>query len=150
MAQSLVKNLVHLVFLTKHRNPFITDAVRPSLHAYIATVFKNLSCPALLINSVDDHIHILFLLHRTIPLSESVEEIKKSSSKWIKTQSPELSEFSWQAGYGAFSVSESNVERVKQYIANQAEHHKQVSFQGELRKMLKKHGIDYDERYLWD
>ena len=150
MPQSLAKNLIHLVFSTKNRATLLSDEIRPSLHAYITTVLKNLNCPVIIVNSVEDHIHILFLLHRTVPLSKAVEDAKKSSSKWLKTQSSTLSTFSWQSGYGAFSVSESNVPIVKKYIATQAEHHKKVSFQDELRGFLNKHRIEFDERYLWD
>jgi REP element-mobilizing transposase RayT len=125
-------------------------AVRPELHAYLSTVFKNLKCPVLILNSVEDHVHILFSLHRTVALATVVEDAKKSSSKWIKTLSADLLSFAWQGGYGAFSVSESNVATVRQYIARQAEHHKKISFQDELRAFLKKHELEFDERYLWD
>lgn len=97
MSQSLAKNLIHLVFSTKNREPQITDNIRPNLHAYLNTVFKNLDCPVITLNSVNDHIHILFFLHRTVALSKVVEDIKKSSSKWLKTQSPALSSFAWQS-----------------------------------------------------
>lgn len=150
MPQSLAKNLIHLVFSTKNREQFITDSVRSDLHAYMATVLKNMDCTALIINSVEDHVHILFLLYRTVALSTAVGDLKASSSKWIKTQSPEFGNFSWQVGFGAFSVSESNVEAVRQYIGNQKEHHRKVTFQDELRSFLEKHGVEYDERYLWD
>lgn len=150
MPQSLAKNLIHLVFSTKNRERLITDSVRSDLHAYMATVLKNMDCPAILINSVDDHVHILFLLHRTVALSTAVGDLKAASSKWIKTQSPKLGSFTWQAGFGAFSVSESNVPPVRRYIENQAEHHRKVTFQDELRSFLEKHGVEYDERYLWD
>lgn len=150
MPQSLAKNLIHLVFSTKHREPFLSDAVRPALHAYLATVFKNLQSPVLALNSVADHVHILFSLHRTVALSSVVEDAKKSSSKWLKTQSPDLAAFAWQAGYGAFSVSESAVEAVTRYIETQAEHHRQVTFQDEFRAFLTKHNLEYDERYLWE
>jgi REP element-mobilizing transposase RayT len=150
MPQSLAKNLVHLIFSTKSREPWLNETIRPDLHAYMATVLKNMECPAIIINSVKDHVHLLFLLHRTVALSTAVGDLKKSSSKWIKTQSNELAGFTWQAGFGAFSVSESNAPAVKRYITNQAEHHRKVSFQDELRTFLVKHGVDYDERYLWD
>ena len=150
MPQSLAKNLIHLVFSTKNRKRLIIDAFRPNLHAYMATVLKNLECPALTINSVEDHVHILFCLHRTIALSSAVGDLKKSSSKWIKTQSGRFTDFKWQAGFGGFSVSESNVPAVKSYIANQKEHHQRISFQDELRTLLVKHSVKYDERYLWD
>ena len=131
MPQSLAKNLIHLVFSTKHRETTLTDSVRPSLHAYICTVLKNNQSPV-------------------VTLSKAVEELKKSSSKWLKTQSTPLSSFSWQAGYGAFSVSESNVPAVETYIAKQAEHHRKLSFQDELRALLTKHKMSFDEQYLWD
>ena len=150
MPQSLARLHVHLVFSTKHREPLITDAVRPSLHAYMATVLRNSGCPAVLINSMPDHVHILFELGRTVTVSSSVEEVKTNSSKWLKTQGPEFSRFAWQTGYGAFSVSESNVTAVRDYIANQAEHHRVKSFQEEYLAFLTKHGVAFDERYVWD
>ena len=153
MAQSLAKNLIHLVFSTKNRERFIADAIRPHLHAYMGTVLKNVKSPSLLINSVEDHVHVLFSLHRTKALSDVVGDLKASSSKWIKTQSSDLATFGWQGGFGAFSISESNVPAVRAYIENQREHHSKVSFQDEMRaflKFLKKHGVEYDERYLWD
>jgi len=150
MPQSLARLHVHLVFSTKHREPFITDAVRASLHAYMATVLQNFNCPAQLINSVADHMHILFELGRTVAVSKAVEDVKTSSSKWLKTQGSEFSRFAWQTGYGAFSVSESNVAAVRDYIANQAEHHRVKSFQEEYRAFLTRHGVAFDERYVWD
>ena len=150
MPQSLAKIYIHLVFSTKNREPFLTDTVRDDLHAYMATSLNNLQCPVVLMNSIGDHIHILFRLSRTITISSAVEEVKKLSSKWLKTQSTTLQSFAWQNGYGAFSVSESNVPAVCEYIANQREHHRINTFQDEYRAMLKRHGIQYDERYVWD
>ena len=150
MSQSLSKNLIHLIFSTQNRRPFLATSIRSDLHAYMSTVLKNLECPVLVINSVDDHVHILFLLHRTITLSTVVGKVKSSSSKWLKTQSNELAEFAWQGGFGAFSGSESNVAAVKAYIAYQEEHHRKISFKDELRSFLAKHEVEYDERYLWD
>jgi putative transposase len=150
MSQSLARLHVHLVFSTKHRERILTEGVRASLHAYMATVLQNFNCPAQLINSVTDHVHILFELGRTVAVSAAVEEVKTSSSKWLKTQGPEFSRFAWQAGYGAFSVSESNMATVRDYIANQAEHHRVKSFQDEYRAFLARHGVAFDERYVWD
>ncbi|HEU5126229.1 MAG TPA: IS200/IS605 family transposase [Verrucomicrobiae bacterium] len=150
MSQSLARLHVHLVFSTKNREPFITDTVRDSLHAYMATVLQNLGCTPILINSIEDHIHILFDLGRTIAVSQAVEDVKKSSSKWIKTQGAGFAAFAWQSGYGAFAVSESNVEAVREYIANQREHHRKKSFQEEYRQFLERHRIAFDERYVWD
>ncbi len=116
----------------------------------MATVLNNLGCPALLINSMDDHVHLLFDLSRTVSVSTAVEEVKKTSSKWIKTNGASFSRFAWQAGYGALAVSESNVAEVRAYIANQASHHRKRSFQEEYRFFLERHGIAYDERYVWD
>jgi REP element-mobilizing transposase RayT len=150
MAQSLASLHIHLVFSTKNRETFLSENIRSDLHAYMATVLKNLGCPALLINSMEDHVHILFDLGRTVAISTAVEEVKKTSSKWIKTKGTSVSMFAWQAGYGAFAVSESNVAEVRAYIANQGELHRQRSFQEEYRSFLDRHGIDYDERYVWD
>jgi putative transposase len=150
MSQSLARLHVHLVFSTKNRAPLISDSVRDALHRYLAVVLQNLGCPAALINSVEDHVHILFELGRTVALSTAVEDVKKASSKWIKTQGPEYAEFSWQAGYGAFAVSESNVPAVREYIADQREHHRAKSFQDEYRAFLERNQIAYNERYVWD
>jgi REP element-mobilizing transposase RayT len=150
MPQSLARLHVHLIFSTKHRQRLVTDPVRDSLHAYMATVLRNLGCAPVLINSVEDHVHILFELARTVSVSQSVEQVKKSSSKWIKTQGAEFAGFAWQAGYGAFAVSESNVPSVRDYIARQQEHHHRKSFQEEYRAFLERHGVAFDERYVWD
>ncbi len=150
MPQSLARLHIHLIFSTKNRERILVDGVRTSLHAYMATVLQNLGCPPVLINSVEDHVHILFDLARTVSVSEAVEDVKKHSSKWIKTQGNEFAHFAWQAGYGAFAVSESNVAAVREYIASQQEHHRKKSFQEEYRAVLERHGVAYDERYVWD
>lgn len=150
MPQSLARIHVHLVFSTKNRYPFLMDTIRSSLHAYVAAVLKSLGCPAIVINSVEDHIHILFNLSRTVTMSKVVEDVKKSSSKWIKTQDAGLPRFSWQAGYGAFSVSESQVDSVRVYITRQREHHAKVAFKEEFKSLLIASNVDYDERYVWD
>ena len=128
MPQSLARLHIHLVFSTKNRETLIADLVRDSLHRYMASVLQNLGCAPVLINSVEDHAHLLFDLARTVSISQVVEEVKKSSSKWIKTQGQEFAGFAWQAGYGAFAVSESNVGTVRTYIANQREHHRTKTF----------------------
>ena len=150
MPQSLACLQVHLVFSTKNRERIISDSVRPTLHAYMATVLQSIDCPADLINSVDDHVHILFNQARTVAISTVVEEVKKASSKWIKTQGSEFANFSWQAGYGAFSVSESNVQIVRDYIVKQQEHHRRTTFQDEYRLFLERHRVAFDERYMWE
>jgi REP element-mobilizing transposase RayT len=150
MSQSLARLHVHIIFSTKNRERMLHDAVRNSLHAYMATVLQNLGCPPVLINSVEDHVHILFDLARTISVSQAVEEVKKHSSRWIKTQGNEFAHFAWQAGYGAFAVSESNVESIRDYVAHQQEHHRKKSFQEEYRQFLERHRVAFDERYVWD
>ena len=150
MPQSLARLHIHLVFSTKNRERIITDDVRSPLHAYMATVLQNLGCAPVLINSVEDHAHLLFDLARTISISQAVEDVKKSSSKWIKTQGQEFAGFAWQAGYGAFAVSESNVGTVRAYIANQREHHRTKTFQEEYRAFLERHNVAFDESYVWD
>lgn len=150
MSQSLVKNLLHLVFSTKHRNPLISSDVRADLYAYQAGVFANWDSPALIIGGVEDHVHALFLLSKNHALAKVVEEVKKASSKWIKTEGNAADDFYWQSGYAAFSVSSSKVDDVRTYIENQEEHHRKISFQVELRRFLKRHDVEYDERYVWD
>ena len=150
MPQSFARIVVHLIFSTKGRRPLIQDTVRDSLHAYMATVLRNFDCPAILINSVEDHIHLLFEMSRTVAVSAAVEEVKTTSSKWIKTQGPEFAVFAWQTGYGAFSVSPSNVEAVRAYIADQREHHRRYTFEEEYRAFMKRHGVTFDEKYGWD
>ena len=150
MPQSLARLHIHLVFSTKNRETLIADLVRDSLHRYMASVLQNLGCAPVLINSVEDHAHLLFDLARTVSISQVVEEVKKSSSKWIKTQGQEFAGFAWQAGYGAFAVSESNVGIVRTYIANQREHHRTKTFQEEYRAFLERHNVTFDESYVWD
>lgn len=151
MPQSLSQVLVHLVFSTKNRQPFIFEKIEPELYAYIAKIlYDECQSPALIIGGDKDHLHILLVQHRTWAMAKIVELIKKRSSKWIKIKGNELRTFQWQTGYGAFSVSCSNVEIVKRYIASQKEHHRKNSYQDEFRIFLKKHNIEYDEKYVWD
>jgi putative transposase len=149
MSQSLAKNTIHLVFSTKDRHLWLNEALRPRVYAYLAGIFEQCESPALLIGGAEDHVHSLFLLSKNHPLKKIVEEIKKGSSIWIKPHGEGLADFAWQGGYGAFSVSESNVPEVKKYIERQAEHHRTMTFQDELRQLLARHGIAGDERYLW-
>ena len=151
MPQSLVQLYVHLVFSTKRRQPFLRDlAFRERTHAYLVGICNNQDSPSLRIGGVEDHIHILCRLSKTLDVSALIRELKRDSSKWIKEQNPRLQDFEWQAGYGAFSVSPSHVAALSKYIANQVEHHRQESFQDEFRRLCKKYGVEIDERYLWD
>jgi REP element-mobilizing transposase RayT len=150
MPQSLSSILVHLVFSTKNREPIIVGEVEIELHKYMATVFRELKSPSLLIGGTEDHIHALFALSRTITVADLVEKVKTSSSKWIKTKGKPFRQFHWQSGYGAFSIGQSNVPALKRYIATQKEHHRRAEFQEEFRILCKKYGVDIDERYVWD
>jgi REP element-mobilizing transposase RayT len=150
MSQSLVKNLIHLVYSTKQRQPWIAKAHRDELFAYQAGIYQEWDSPAIVIGGADDHVHALFALSKNHPLIKIVEEVKKGSSKWAKTAGPRKPDFFWQAGYGAFSVSQSNLDEVRHYIENQEEHHRKMTFQDELRVLFRRHGIAFDERYVWD
>ena len=150
MSQSLARNLLHLVYSTKNRAPLLTPEIRPEMNSYLAGILRAWESPAILVNSVEDHVHLLFALSKNHALKKVVEEVKKGSSKWIKTKGASFIDFYWQSGYGAFSVSPSNAEAVRAYIANQEEHHRKRTFQDELRSLLRKHGIEFDERYVWD
>jgi len=150
MPQSLSMNLVHLIYSTKDRTPCLTPAIRPKLHAYQAGILKDWDSPAIVIGGAADHVHALFTLSKNHALCKVVEEVKKGSSKWIKTQGASFTKFAWQNGYGAFSVSQSQVEHVRRYIENQEEHHRKVSFEEEYRTFLRRHRIAFDERYVWD
>jgi REP element-mobilizing transposase RayT len=147
--QSLARNLIHLVFSTKNREPHIVPEIRDRLFAYLAGALGALRCPAVAVGGVADHVHILFVLARTVPLCEAVEEAKSGSSKWAKGNGGPAG-FYWQAGYGAFSVSPQNQAQVVGYIAHQERHHAGTTFQDELRGMLTQAGIEWDERYVWD
>lgn len=149
MSQSLSKIWTHLVFSTKDRYPFLPEPCRSDMHAYLASILKGHQCPTLIIGGVSDHVHALFVLSKNHSIAQVVYELKRSSSKWAKTQGASLHKFHWQSGYGAFSVSESQVEVVRKYIANQEQHHQRKTFQDELREFLLKYKVDYDERYLW-
>jgi REP element-mobilizing transposase RayT len=120
------------------------------MHRYLAGISANLECPAIIVGGAIDHVHLLANQSRTIALAEWVKELKRASSLWAKTKSPQWDLFQWQAGYGAFSVSQSQKDRVKEYIRSQVEHHRLLSFQEEFRQILKKHGIAFDEKYVWD
>ena len=151
MPQSLSRVIVHLIFSTKHRQPWLKDAsVRDELYRYTATTLNTLDCTPIKINGVEDHIHLLFGLSRNHAIKTVVGEVKSDTSKWIKTKGDEYQDFYWQAGYGIFSVSESKVAEVKRYIEHQQQHHQKMSFQDEFRRLCERHGIPIDERYVWD
>lgn len=151
MSQSLSTLYIHATFSTKSRNHWINEQISDSLHAYLASILKNLNSPALIINSMPDHIHLLFRLSKTITIAGVMEEIKKSSSKWMKIQPQGNSLFYWQRGYGAFSVSGSHLEVVTRYIANQKHHHKKMTYREEVERLMEKYNVkEYDPEFYWD
>jgi len=150
MGQSLVRNYMHIVFSTKHREPLIFPPYEDELHGYLSGICKNLECHPITIGGYTDHVHILCMLSKKIAFITLVENMKKDSSKWIKTRDESLAHFYWQDGYGGFSVSPKDVEKVSTYIATQHDHHKNQTFQDEYRKILKRYDAEYDERYVWD
>jgi len=148
MAQSLSNILIHLVFSTKDRIQLIKPEIEQRLYLYIKSLSTDLNCPILTIGGMPDHIHILLNLSRTISLSEYMTKIKANSSKWMKKESG--CDFSWQKGYGGFSLAQSTLDGAMNYIANQKEHHKKYSYQDELRLLLNKYKVHFDEKYLWE
>jgi len=150
MPQSLSAVYIHLVFSTKERRPFLRDEpTRVSVHSYLGGISKHLGCAPIITGGMEDHVHLLARFGRTITQAEWVKELKRVSNLWIKEQYS-IRNFAWQGGYADFSVSASNLEQVKTYIQNQQEHHRRLGFQDELRSLLKKHKIEWDERYVWD
>lgn len=151
MSQSLSQMYVHLIYGTKNKLPFLKNEIRDRMHAYKAGTLKKYESSAIVINSVEDHVHILFRLSKNYALAKVVEEIKKQSSKWMKQIEGGDSNFAWQDGYAAFSVSPSKLEVVKRYIENQAEHHKKVGFKEEVEEFMKKQGVvHYDAKFFWE
>lgn len=150
MRQSLSQVYVHVVYSTKNRKPLLAENIRPRLFAYTATVLNSLNCVPVEIGGVADHLHVLCSLSKNLSVAKLVEEVKKPTSKWLKTQDESLRDFHWQAGYGAFSVSRADLAKVREYIMKQEEHHRETSFEDEFRKLLREHDVDFDERYVWD
>jgi len=150
MAQSLSQLYTHIVFSTKKHFPFIKPVIEPELYAYLGSTIKRIGGIPFIINGMDDHVHIFSSLPRTVALSKFIEDIKRNSSRWIKTKGAAYQHFAWQNGYAGFSVSSSQKDNVVRYITNQKEHHKTLMFKDEVIKFLQEYNIDYDERYLWD
>ena len=151
MPQSLSKVYLHIVFSTKNRVPFLSDRdLRRETHAYLAGACRNLGSPSLIVGGVEDHVHISCFMSRTRTIADFIGELERESSKWLETKSSSLSDFRWQSGYGVFSISPSHVDDLRTYIADQENHHRRETFQDEFRRLLKKYGVDYDERYVWD
>jgi putative transposase len=150
MSQSLSRILLHIIFSTKDRLPFLADTnLRKQMQAYLAGAFYELESPAIEVGGVEDHVHILCRLSRRHSVSEVMNKAKSNSSSWAKERGGRCVKFAWQLGYGAFSVGQSQVGSVQKYIQNQAEHHRKLTFQEEYLKILRQYGVEYDERYLW-
>ncbi len=151
MSQSLAKILLHTVFSTKDRRPFLKDvAVRGEMHCYIGGILSSLQCQPIIVGGVEDHVHFLCALVRTCDAAEMVKEVKRGSSLWVKTKGLAYDDFHWQNGYGVFSIGFSQIQDVKSYIDGQVEHHRKISFQDEYRALLERYEIEYDELYVWD
>ena len=151
MPQSLSAVFVHLIFSTKNRDPLLTP--RPlamDTHSYLAGISSRPGCHPVLFNGVEDHVHLLVQLSRTVTQADLVKELKRASTLWLREQSPSTAAFSWQGGYGIFSVSVSNLDQVCAYISSQEEHHRKVTFQEELRLFLQRHQLEWEEDYVWD
>ena len=151
MAQTLAKILLHLVFSTKERRPFLRDVdLRKEVHCYLGGILTQLDCQPLAIGGIEDHVHLLLAQSRTATVADLVKELKRGSSVWIKNKASEMTGFAWQGGYGVFSVGQSQIDDVRDYIAEQEEHHRKISFQEEFRRLLQRYEIAFDERYVWD
>lgn len=150
MAQSLSKLFVHIIFHIKKSSCTIRTTDTKELYAYMASIIKTTQSIPIVINGVEDHVHILCVMSKNIALAKLVEDIKRNSSRWIKTKDSYYKNFTWQGGYAGFSVSSSLYEKTKLYIENQEEHHKKLSFKDEYILFLREYCVDYDEKYLWD
>jgi REP element-mobilizing transposase RayT len=150
MPHTFVHLVVHIVFGTKDRARSITQEMKGDLHAYMGGIVREVGAKPLNINGMEDHAHMLVSLPASLSVADLVRVVKTNSSRWAHEKSPDHAEFGWQKGYGAFSVRRSTLKNVDEYITNQVEHHRKLSFQEEFLILLKKHGIEYDERYIWE
>ena len=150
MSQSLSKVYLHIVFSTKERTPWIDHNIEKEVHSYLAKICSEIGCNALEIGGMQDHLHLLVLQSRTVTISKLLETVKSNSSKWIKSKGSQYTNFCWQKGYGGFSVDQTTLPAVKNYILNQKEHHQKRGFQDEYRMILKRYEVEYDERYVWE
>jgi len=151
MPQSLTNLLVHIIFSTADRQPLLNEiGLREELHRYLGGIVNEKGGQSLGVGGVADHVHLLIVLPKTLCVSDLVRDLKRASSIWIKSKDLSQQKFSWQGGYGAFSIGQTEVDAVQTYIRNQSEHHKKRSFQEEYLVFLKKYGVAYDERYLWE
>lgn len=150
MPQSLSNVLVHLIFSTKGRRPLLNDlALREEMHRYLGGMV-NQNGQSLCVGGVEDHVHLLLVLSRTVTLADLVRDLKRASTLWCRRRDPQLWDFAWQNGYGVFSVGQTEIAIVTNYIVHQEKHHAKRSFQAEYRALLCKYQVAYDERYVWD
>ncbi|HEX8912263.1 MAG TPA: IS200/IS605 family transposase [Humisphaera sp.] len=150
MPQSFTSLLYHVIFSTKHREPLIDAELKPRLHAYLGGIVNDAEGRAVIVGGVEDHVHVLAYLPKTMTVPDALRTMKSKSSGWVHRTFPDRQAFAWQQGYAAFTVSLSVIEDVRRYIENQVEHHRTVSFQDEYRMFLRRHGLEWDEQYVWD
>ncbi|MEC7840468.1 MAG: IS200/IS605 family transposase [Chlamydiota bacterium] len=150
MPQSLGYSNIHIIFSTKDRLPIISPEIEQDLYSYICGICRTYNCHVYEINGMPDHIHILLEQHRTISVSELIGKIKANSSKWVSGHSKGYKNFSWQRGYGYFSVGKQQIDAVRKYVKRQKEHHKKTGFEDEVKSIYTKLKIKFDERYVWD
>jgi REP element-mobilizing transposase RayT len=150
MPQSLARIYAHLIFSTKNRSPLLVDDLRPRVHAYLATITRDLGSPYITVGGVADHVHLLFQMNKTNAPSDYPRILKSESTKFIKSLDPAYGHFGWQRGYGMFSVSPTQLEAAEQYVRNQEDHHRNLSFEDEFRAFLNRYNMAYDEKYVWD
>ena len=149
MANTYTSLHYHLIFSTKNREPWIRPDIEQRIWEYLGGIARQNGMKALQIGGIEDHVHVVLAIPAPLSLSKGLQLLKGASSKWIRETFPDLTTFQWQDGYGAFTVSKSHLPEVVDYVAQQREHHKHQTFQDEYRTWLHKHGIEYDERYVW-
>ncbi len=150
MAHTFTDLLIHALFSTQERRPLLDDELKPQLFAYLGGIVRNLRGELLLVNGPSDHVHLLLLLPAPLSVSDLIEKVKGGSSRWVHERWPARSSFAWQTGYAAFSVSHTDRERIRKYIANQEEHHRRVTYQEEVLTFLKEHEVEYDPRFVFE
>ena len=150
MAHSFCRIYVHLIFSTKERQRWLDEAIRPRVHAYLATLARDAGCPYVIVGGPEDHVHVLADIGKKAQPVDMVRHIKQESSKFVKTLGADYHHFYWQQGYGMFSVGPMRVDDVRKYIDGQVEHHRRHTFQDEFRAFLDRYRIEYDERYIWE
>jgi REP element-mobilizing transposase RayT len=150
MPQSLSFVVVHIIFSTKDRRPFLKNDFQSNAHAYLASVARDFGCECFRVGGMSDHVHLAISLSRTVTIAKLVETLKTSSAKWLKAETSCSAAFAWQRGYGVFSVSPRQLPKLVEYIDRQEEHHGKKTFKEEFREFCDRYGVKYDERYVWD